>query len=155
MTTLTSAPAAVTRRAGTVVERLGWVLPGLLSALMIAIGLQTFLSLDGRDEPISGSACCTGHAFSEVAPWAYDYANELFRYLGTYEVGTGLFALIVVLFGLRHGRRWAWAACWYLPVLFAVHGFVLGSLPFDAVTLVLAVAGQLLMIRPVFRTPAA
>jgi hypothetical protein len=35
-------------------------------------------------------------------------------------------------------------------VLFGVHGFLLGSFPFDIPTFSLAVAGQLLMIRPVF-----
>jgi len=41
-----------------------------------------------------------------------------------------------------------------VPILFAVHGFVLGSFPFDAVTLALGLIGLLLMIRPVFLSPA-
>jgi peptidoglycan/xylan/chitin deacetylase (PgdA/CDA1 family) len=38
---------------------------------------------------------------------------------------------------------------WYLPVLFLVHGFALGSFPFDIVPLALATGGLLLMARPV------
>ncbi|MDQ6934288.1 MAG: hypothetical protein M3130_03205 [Actinomycetota bacterium] len=69
-------------------------------------------------------------------------------------VGTGLFALTVILVGLRRGQRWAWAVCWYVLALFAFHAFALGSLPFDAVTMGITTVGMLLMIRPVFGTPA-
>ncbi|WP_375401185.1 hypothetical protein [uncultured Amnibacterium sp.] len=51
---------------------------------------------------------------------------------------------------LRTGRRWAWAACWYVPVMFAIHSVVLGSGLFDVITGSIAILGQLLMIRPVF-----
>ncbi len=58
--------------------------------------------------------------------------------------------LAVVLFGLRRGERWAWAVLWWVPAMFAVHGFVLGSFPFDIVPLALTAGGLLLMVRPVF-----
>jgi hypothetical protein len=34
--------------------------------------------------------------------------------------------------------------------VFAVHAFALGSFPFDLITCVITVVGQLLMVRPVF-----
>ncbi len=70
--------------------------------------------------------------------------------MGTYMVGTGLFGLAVIFSGLRAGRRWAWAVCWYVPLIFVIHGLALGSFPFDIVPLALTGLGQLLMIRPVF-----
>lgn len=149
--------AGRTRPAGTVIERYGWVLLALLSAVIVVFGLQAFWAQDGTGAAINGSACCTGHRFSEAPSWTYEYSIELARYMGTYMVGTGVFGLAVVLAGLRRARRWAWTVCWYVPVLFAVHGFVLGSFPFDIPTLALGVLGLLLMARPAFaaRQPAA
>jgi hypothetical protein len=139
-----------TRRRGTAVERYGWALLALLTAVITVFGLEAFLDQGSATDAINGSLCCTGHRLSEGPPWVFDYAGELGKYLGTYMVGAGLLGLAVVLGGLRRARRWAWVACWYIPVLFGVHGFLLGSFPFDIPTFGLAVAGQLLMIRPVF-----
>ena len=141
---------ATGRPRGTMVERYGWVLLALLTAVITVFGLEAYLSQGSASDAINGSLCCTGHRLSEAPPWVFDYAGELGKYLGTYMVGTGLLGLAVVLGGLRRARLWAWVACWYVPVLFGVHGFVLGSFPFDIPTLTLGIAGQLLMIRPVF-----
>ena len=138
------------RAAGTAVERFGWVLLALLTAVMVVFGLEAFFAQDNANTVISGSGCCNGHRLSEAPGWVYDYSLELAKYLGTFMVGTGVFGLAVVLGGLRNGRRWAWLVSWYVPVLFAVHGFVLGSFPFDIPTLTLSIVGLLLMVRPVF-----
>ena len=136
--------------AGTAIERYGWVLLALLCAIVVAFGVEAFAAQDSADAAINGSACCTGHRFSEAPSWTYRYGIEMARYMGTYMVGTGVFGLAVVLAGLRRARRWAWAVCWYVPVLFAIHGFVLGSFPFDIPTLALGILGLLLSVRPVF-----
>lgn len=143
------------RPAGTAVERYGWVLLALLTGVMVVFGLEAFFAQDSANSVISGSGCCNGHRLSEAPRWVYDYSLELAKYLGTFMVGTGVFGLAVVFAGLRSARRWAWLVCWYVPVLFAVHGFVLGSFPFDIPTLALGILGLLLMVRPVFgaRTP--
>ena len=70
-------------------------------------------------------------------------------------VGTGVFALAVVVGGVRLGRRGAWYVAWAVPAIFAVHAFALGSMPFDLITCLIATAGQLLMVRPVFGARAA
>ncbi|MGZ4538679.1 MAG: hypothetical protein ACXVXT_05220 [Blastococcus sp.] len=146
-----STTAQATRTStGSAVERRGWWLLALLTAVMVVFGLEAFFAQPSPTEVIAGSGCCNGHALSEAPPWVYDYAGELARYMGTFMVGTGVFGLAVVFGGLRHGRRWAWYVAWYVPILFAVHAFVLGSFPFDAVTLALALVGLLLMARPVF-----
>lgn len=138
------------RPRGTAMERYGWVLPALLTVIIAVFGLEAYVDQGSATDAINGSLCCTGHRLSEAPPWVFAYAGELGKYLGTYMVGTGLLGLAVVLGGLRRARRWAWVACWYIPVLFGVHGFLLGSFPFDIPTFSAAIAGQLLMIRPVF-----
>lgn len=138
---------------GTAVERYGWVLLALLTTVIAVFGLEAYVDQGSATDAINGSLCCTGHRLSEAPPWVFDYAGELGKYLGTYMVGTGLLGLAVVLGGLRRARRWAWVACWYVPVLFGVHGFVLGSFPFDIPTFTLGILGLLLMIRPVFGRP--
>jgi hypothetical protein len=141
------------RLAGTAVERKGWVLVALLAGVMVVFGLEAYFSQPSPHEAIVGSGCCTGQRFSDAPGWVFDYFNELGKYMGTFMVGTGLFGLAVVIGGVRMGRRWAWALAWYVPALFAIHGFALGSFPFDAVPLALSTVGQLLMIRPVFGRP--
>lgn len=157
--TMPTAPAGSPPRrpllAGTVVERYGWVLVALLSFVLILFGLLAFFSSPGRDTEIVGSGCCNGHRMSEVAPWAYDYLGELARYMASYMLLSGLLMMTVVLVGLRRGAVWAWAVCWLLPALFAVHAFVLGAFPFDAITLAITATGLLLMVRPVFGQPPA
>ena len=144
------ATPGATRPAGTAVERWGWILVGLLAAVMVVFGLEAFFSHPAPNDVISGSGCCNGHRLSEAPSWVYQYAQEMGRYMGTFMFGTGLFGLAVIFSGLRAGRRWAWGVCWYVPALFAIHGFALGSFPFDIVPLALTALGQLLMIRPVF-----
>ena len=140
-------------RAGSAVERRGWWLLAFLAAVMVVFGAEAFFAHPSPTEVIVGSGCCNGHNLGQAPTWVYDYAGELAKYMGTYMVGTGIFALAVILGALRHGRRWAWFVAWYIPILFAVHGVVLGSFPFDAVTLGLSLVGLLLMIRPVFGPP--
>jgi hypothetical protein len=142
--------AGRTRPAGTAVERYGWILLALLTGVMVVFGLEAYVSHDSAAAVIQGSGCCNGHRLSEAPGWVYDYSLELSKYLGTFMVGTGVFGLAVVWAGLRPARRWAWYVCWYVPVLFAVHGFALGSFPFDIVPLALTAVGLLLMVRPVF-----
>lgn len=146
-----TAETTTTTTASTPIERKGWVLVGLLAVVMILFGLMAFLGGGpGRSTPITGSECCNGERFDTVAPWAYDYTGEVARYMATYMVATGVLALVLVLVPLRRRERWAWAVLWIVPGLFAVHGFALGSFPFDLVPLGLTVLGQLLMVRPVF-----
>jgi ATP/ADP translocase len=138
------------RLAGSAVERKGWVLVALLAAVMVVFGLQAYFSAESPDTPIVGSLCCTGQRLSDAPGWVYDYAGELAKYMATYMVGTGVFALAVLIGGVRTGRRAAWYVAWVVPAIFAVHAFALGAMPFDLITCLIAVVGQLLMVRPVF-----
>jgi ATP/ADP translocase len=146
---------ARTRLAGTAVERKGWVLVALLAGVMVIFGLEAYFSSESPDTPIVGSLCCTGQRLSDAPSWVSDYFTELGKYMGTFMVGTGVFGLAVIIGGLRIGRRGAWAVAWYVPLIFAIHGFALGSFPFDIAPLAVSALGQLLMIRPVFGRPAA
>jgi hypothetical protein len=117
---------------------------------MVVFGLQAYSSAESASTPIAGSLCCTGQKLSDAQPWVFDYYQELGKYMGTYMVGTGVFALAVLIGGVRLGRRSAWYVAWTVPAIFAVHAFALGSFPFDGITCLITVVGQLLMIRPVF-----
>lgn len=130
-------------------ERHGWVLVAALCALMIVFGVSAFFLDSDPARPIDGSLCCTGQQLSTVAPWVSDYTDEIARYMATFMFGMGLFGLLLAAIPLRRGERWAWVALWYVPVLFAVHGFVLGSFPFDVPPLVLTTLGLLLSARKV------
>jgi hypothetical protein len=68
-------------------------------------------------------------------------------------IGMGVLGLTVCAVPLRRRERWAWYVAWVVPALFAVHGFALGSFPFDIVPLALTTLGLLLMVRPVFADP--
>jgi ATP/ADP translocase len=138
------------RLAGSAVERKGWVLVALLAAVMVLFGLMAYFSSESASTPIVGSLCCTGQKLSDAPGWVFDYYQELGKYMGTYMVGTGVFALAVIIGGVRIGRRSAWYVAWAVPAIFAVHAFALGSMPFDLITCLITVAGQLLMVRPVF-----
>lgn len=137
------------RLAGTWIERFGWVLVGIWFLVLMLFGV-TNTGAGSRTDVIDGSGCCNGHRYAQAPLWAFQYANETFGYQATFEFGMGLFGLLVVVIALRTGRKWAWAACWYVPIMFAIHSFVLGSGLYDVITGSIATIGQLLMIRPVF-----
>ncbi|MCA1705069.1 MAG: hypothetical protein LC808_18130, partial [Actinobacteria bacterium] len=56
----------------------------------------------------------------------------------------GVLAMSLILVPFRKRERWAWVTLWYLPALFAIHGFALGSFPFDIVPLALTTLGLLI-----------
>ncbi len=147
--TATVATTRPQRRRPTFPERHGWVLVAALCALMTVFGVSAFFLNPDPAQPIDGSLCCTGQQLSTVDPWVYDYAHEIARYMATFMFGMGLFGLLLAAIPLRRGERWAWVALWYVPVLFAVHGFVLGSFPFDVPPLLLTTLGLLLSARRV------
>jgi hypothetical protein len=152
MTATTSLPGAEYRpigRRGTRVERSGWILPALLSLVMIVFGLQVLLLEPPRDMVISGSGCCNGHRLSEITGWSYEYMAEIARYMGTFMLTSGVLFLCLFVALVRRGVRWAWYVGWLMPALFAHHAFVLGAVPFDVVTMAISAAGLLLMVRPV------
>lgn len=153
MTTTSSSPTTASRPAvprSTRIERAGWVLPALLSVVMVVFGLQVLLLEPPRDMVISGSGCCNGQRLSEITGWQRDYLAEIVRYMGSFMLTSGVLFLSLFVGLLRRGVRWAWYVGWLMPVLFAHHAFVLGAFPFDVVTMAITSAGLLLMVRPIF-----
>jgi hypothetical protein len=147
-----------TRPNGTFVERKAWVLLALIATVIILFGLMVYFG-DAAEQartPIEGSKCCNGQVLSDDAPgWVIDYMAELAQYMGTFMVGTGLFAMALILGPYRRRERWAWVALWYLPALFAIHGFALGSFPFDIVPVALTTLGLVLPARRFWRSEPA
>lgn len=131
------------------VEGKGWVLVALLSAVMMVFGLGAYFSGSDLEAPITGSGCCNGERLGELPAWGVAYLEEVTRYMATFMFGMGLFGFLLTVVALRRRQRWAWGVLWYVPALFAIHGFALGSFPFDIGPLVLSSLGLLLMARPV------
>jgi hypothetical protein len=134
---------------GSFIERKAWVLLALIAGVTIVFGLMAYLSPQDQTaaQPIEGSKCCTGEVLSNEEPWVTDYTGELGKYMGTFMAGTGVFAMALILGPFRRRERWAWGVLWYLPALFAIHGFALGSFPFDIVPLAMVTLGLVLPIR--------
>lgn len=132
-----------TKEQGSWVERKAWILLAFMAVVLIAFGLMAYFSPveEMASTPIQGSACCTGQVIAEESPWVTDYLAEMGKYMGTFMVGMGILALTVVVVPFRRHERWAWTALLVMPILFAVHGFALGSFPFDIVPLVLTLLG--------------
>lgn len=140
---------------GNVVERWAWVLLALISAVMILFGFMMFFTRPPLEEPISGSLCCNGQRLADLPSWGVDYLNEMAKYMGTFTILAGLLAMLVIVVPYRRRERWAWYALWVLPLLFLVHGAVLGSFPFDYGPLTLTTLGLLLPARQFFSDRAA
>ncbi len=139
------------RLAGTLIERSGWLLDALLCVALILMGVGDLIgSGDSASTPIDGSGCCNGHRFDQAPHWTFQYLQETFHYEWSFGLGMGIFGLALIVFALRRGQRWAWFACLYLPVMFAIHSFALGSGMFDVITMAITILGLALMIRPVF-----
>ena len=142
------------RLAGTVIERWGWLLDALLCVALILMGVGDLVgSADSASTPIDGSGCCNGHRFDQAPQWTFQYLQETFHYEWSFGLGMGIFGLALIVFGLRRGQRWAWFTCLYLPVMFAIHSFALGSGIVDVITMSITILGLALMIRPVFAGP--
>ena len=142
------------RLAGTVVERFGWTLDALLCVALIVMGVGNFVSAgDSASTPIDGSGCCNDRRFDQAPHWTFQYLHETFHYEWSFGLGMGVFGLALIVFALRLGQKWAWFACLYLPVMFAIHAFALGSGMFDVITMAITIVGLALMVRPVFGTP--
>lgn len=114
---------------------------------MVLFGSQAWSTRPDLQEPIQGSLCCTGRVLASAEPWLLDYLAELVRFMATFMVGMGLLVVVTAALPFRRGERWAWGAMWVLPGLFLVHGFVLGTFPFDVAPVVVTLLGQLLGAR--------
>ncbi len=135
---------------GNIVQRKAWILLALISTLMMVFGLQMYFSTPDLNQPIVGSLCCNGRKLSTATPWTIDYMLELAKYMGTFTVLDGVFAMALVLVPFRRRQRWAWWVLWAVPALFLVHGAVLGSFPFDLVPLGISLLGLLVPVRLFF-----
>lgn len=135
---------------GNFAQRKAWILLALISAVMIAFGLQMYFSVPDLNQPIVGSLCCNGQKLSTATPWTIDYMQELAKYMGTFTTLAGVFGMALVLIPFRRRQRWAWWLLWALPALFLVHGAVLGSFPFDLAPLAFCLAGLLIPARLFF-----
>jgi hypothetical protein len=135
---------------GTFVERKAWILLAVMATVMILFGLMVYFTDPAQQAstPIQGSKCCNGLVLADNAPpLVIDYVAEIAKYMGTFMVGAGIFALALIVVAYRRRERWAWVSLWYLPALFAIHGFALGSFPFDIVPLALTTLGLVLPAR--------
>ncbi len=110
------------------------VLTILLSLLDLAGDLSAGLPSDHRAAFLS----LAGTAWTSQASGPGAYVTVLEEGYAIHELAFGLLLLLVAAIPLRRGRRWAWAACWTLPVAIAGYAALFGS--HDATILRYAVA---------------
>jgi hypothetical protein len=110
------------------------VLTILLSLLDLAGDLSVGLPSDHRAAFLSlAGSVWTTHASGPGA-----YVTVLEEGYAIHELAFGLLLLLVAAIPLRLGRRWAWVACWTLPLAIVGYATLIGS--HDATILRYAVA---------------
>jgi hypothetical protein len=110
-------------RSGRWYERYAWIVfavigvMGLSFALPVMLdagaGAAVFERLDGVTVPDAIQADAEATAYLEF----------VYRFAFGATAGVDLLTILVAIFAFRHGRRWAWLAFWYWPVLFATNAF--------------------------------
>ena len=111
----------------------------------------------------------TGLTLDQIAvqvPGMDAYVSGLARQLGNFMVAMGVLLMAIAAVPFRRGERWAWYACWIMPVLvivqltnsFAIYDFASGGFlwQLDVAALLFVLAGLLLPYRKFFpRSQAA
>ena len=111
----------------------------------------------------------TGLTLDQIAaqvPGMDAYVSGLARQLGNFMIAMGVLLMAIAAVPFRRGERWAWYACWIMPVLviiqltnsFAIYDFASGGFlwQLDVAALLFALAGLLLPYRTFFpRSQAA
>lgn len=139
-------------------QRWAWVLPFLSGLLAIFSGV--YLAVYGRPGPgeLAGFSS-VGQTWAELVaadPGLAGYISQLFVFLGSIFVVTGLLVAVIAVTAFRRGERWAWYVLWSLPPLYLViiGVDVTSRFPhlwaFYSVHLALVVLGLLLPIRQFF-----
>lgn len=121
-------------------ERHAWIYFALVAVVGLVGAIGVWLS------PGSGESLFDGFGLSQPAAIAADpeatrYVEHVFEWSAISTIGLDLFALLIAATAFRRGERWAWAAFWFWPAMFASH-FVLYDSAFryaQLVWLVLAV----------------
>lgn len=101
-------------------ERAAWIWFALLSGSVLPLAMLAYVNPSstvdlwarfGYDLP----AAIAGD------PAALHYVEFIGHWASTGTIGFDLFGLLIAVTAFRHGRRWAWLAFWYWPILFVTH----------------------------------
>ena len=127
---------------------------GILTVIAAPIGL-----LGVPPNPPSPEAT-TGMMLAQMEaqiPGLHTFIGGISVQLGNFMLATGVLLTGIAAFPYRRGEKWAWAACWIMPVLIIqlINNLATGGFlwQLDLAVLVLVLAGLLLPSRRFFRRP--
>jgi hypothetical protein len=99
-------------------ERYAWIVFLLIGVMGVVIALRVVVNPSagaGVFEQLDGIALPPAIAASAEA---LAYVEFLYRFAFGATLGVDLMTILIAVFAFRHGRRWAWAAFCYWPLLF-------------------------------------
>jgi hypothetical protein len=101
-------------------ERAAWIWFALLTGSVLPIALLAYLDPSSTIDLWArfGYELPAAVAGDEAA---LDYIEFIGHWAATGTIGFDLFGVLIAVTAFREGRRWAWIAFWYWPVLFATH----------------------------------
>ena len=107
-----------------------WIGLAALGALTIVLSLLDLAGDASAGMPADHQAAflsLAGTAWTAPAGGPAAYITALEEGYAIHELAFGLLFLLVAAIPLRHGRRWAWLACWTLPVAIVGYAALFGS----------------------------
>lgn len=107
-------------------ERYSWFLWVLIALSGLVPAVQMLVA------PLSATSYFVGfgHPIPEsmlADPTETRFLAFVLQWIGTVLVGENLLTAFIALTAWREGKRWAWLALWYWPLLFASHYFMYGD----------------------------
>lgn len=107
-------------------HKYAWLVFVLVGLSGLIPGIQISLS------PLSGAAFLAsfGHPVPEIIladAEALAFLTFFLQWTGLMVIGVNTLTVIVAVTAFRRGKRWAWWAFWYWPLLFLAHFFMYDS----------------------------
>ncbi|MFZ0546238.1 MAG: hypothetical protein WAM60_12405 [Candidatus Promineifilaceae bacterium] len=107
-------------------EKYSWLVFILIALTGIVPAIQLLLS------PLSGEGFFAGFGHPIPASILSVTAETVFiefvlRWIGTILLGGNLLTVFIAATVWRSGKKWAWFAMWYWPLMFATHFFLYGD----------------------------
>ena len=124
-----------------------WIAFVFIGALFILFALYNLFYIPALDpaDPDEGWLWLTSE------PAIIDYIKFYFRLQGLWQIPLAVFVIFTAVGGLRRGQRWAWYACWCVPIHFVILATMIPWLVPILAPLFLLAVGALILMLPIVR----